>query len=84
MKTVESLVLQYLRLLLTAFLDPLQFAYQPNIGVEDAITFFTLKAFLHLEKQRSAVRAMFFSSLVRHPALPSEEKANGSGDANTP
>ncbi len=52
--------LGHLRTLLTAFLDPLQFAYQPHIGVEDAIIFLTQKAISHLEKQGSTVRVMFF------------------------
>lgn len=60
MKTFERLVLQHLRTLLTAFLDPLQFAYQPHIGVEDAIIFLTHKSLSHLEKQGSTVRVMFF------------------------
>ncbi len=60
MKTFERLVLRHLRTLLTAFLDPLQFAYQPHIGVEDAIIFMNHKALSHLEKQGSTVRVMFF------------------------
>ncbi len=37
-----------------------KFAYQPNIGVEDAIIFLTHRALSHLEKQGSTVRVMFF------------------------
>nr|XP_029131377.1 uncharacterized protein LOC114917641 [Labrus bergylta] len=60
MKTFERLVLQHLRTLLTAFQDPLQFAYQRHIGVEDAIIFLTHKALSHLETKGSTVRVMFF------------------------
>ncbi|KAI3372144.1 hypothetical protein L3Q82_007002 [Scortum barcoo] len=37
MKTLERLVLAHLRpLVVSSFMDPLQFAYQPDIGVDDA------------------------------------------------
>ena len=60
MKTFERLVLRHLRTSRTAFLDPLQFAYQPHIGVEDALIFLTHKSLSHLEMQGSTVRVMFF------------------------
>ena len=44
MKTFETLVLQHLRTMLLALLDPLPFTYQPNIGAEDAAIFLTHKA----------------------------------------
>ena len=60
MKAFEKLVLQHMRTLLTAFLDPLQFAYQPHIGVEDAIIFLTHTSLSNLENQGSTVRVMLF------------------------
>lgn len=41
-------------------LDPLQFAYQPRLGVEDAITFMVNRMYAHLDKSASTVRVMFF------------------------
>lgn len=41
-------------------MDPLQFAYQPGTGVEDAVIFFLNRAISHLEKAGSTVRVMFF------------------------
>jgi len=41
-------------------LDPLQFAYQPRIGVEDAIIFLLHRAYSHLEEAGRVVRVTFF------------------------
>uniref|UniRef100_A0A8C6M681 Reverse transcriptase domain-containing protein n=1 Tax=Nothobranchius furzeri TaxID=105023 RepID=A0A8C6M681_NOTFU len=60
MKTLERLVLNHLRPLVRSSLDPLQFAYQPGIGVEDAIIYLLHRALTHLEKPGSTVRIMFF------------------------
>ncbi len=60
--TFERLVLQHLRTLLTDFLNPLQFANQPNLGVEDSIIFLTHRALSHLEKQRSTVSHVLWPS----------------------
>nr|XP_024657355.1 ankyrin repeat and protein kinase domain-containing protein 1-like [Maylandia zebra] len=40
--------------------DPREFAYQPGIGVEDAIIYLLHRALTHLEKPGSSVRIMFF------------------------
>ncbi|KAI5095207.1 hypothetical protein C0J45_15282 [Silurus meridionalis] len=55
MKTLERLVLTYLRPLVIPSIDPLQFAYQPGIGVEDAVIFLLNQATSHLEKAGSTV-----------------------------
>lgn len=55
MKTLERIVLRHLRTVVSSELDPLQFAYQPGIGVEDAIIYLS-----HLENTGSTVRVMFF------------------------
>ncbi|KAI5090955.1 hypothetical protein C0J45_19816 [Silurus meridionalis] len=60
MKTLERLVLTHLRPLVSPSMDPLQFAYQPGIGVEDAVIFLLNRAISHLEKAGSTVRVMFF------------------------
>jgi len=41
-------------------MNPLQFAYQPHIGVEDTIIFLLHRAYSHQEEAGSVVRVMFF------------------------
>ncbi|KAI3358255.1 hypothetical protein L3Q82_003253 [Scortum barcoo] len=60
MKTLERLVLVHLRPLVSSFMDPLQFAYQPDIGVDDAVIYLLHTSLTHLEKAGSTVRIMFF------------------------
>lgn len=60
MKTLERLVMEQLRPMVSSILDPLQFAYQPRIGVEDAIIFLLNRIYPHLDKPASTVRIMFF------------------------
>ncbi len=77
MKTLERLVLEQLRPLVKPHLDPLQFAYQPQLGVEDAIIFLLNRVYSHLDQPASTVRVMFFdfSSAFNtiHPALLGEK-----------
>ncbi len=40
MKTMERIILNCLRSLVSSELDPLQFAYQSSIGVDDAVIYF--------------------------------------------
>ncbi|XP_073727635.1 uncharacterized protein [Misgurnus anguillicaudatus] len=60
MKILERLVLTHMRPLVSPLMDPLQFAYQPGTGVEDAVIFLLNRAISHLEKAGSTVRVMFF------------------------
>ncbi|TWW77928.1 SCAN domain-containing protein 3 [Takifugu flavidus] len=60
MKTLERLILDHLRPLVSSFMDPLQFAYQPSIGVDDAVIYLLHTSLTHLEKAGSTVRIMFF------------------------
>ena len=60
MKTLEKLVLAYLRPVVKPAMDPLQFAYQPNIGVDDGVIYLQDRALSQLEKAGSTVRIMFF------------------------
>ncbi|KAI3364709.1 hypothetical protein L3Q82_011475 [Scortum barcoo] len=62
MKTLERLVLAHLRPLVSSFMDPLQFAYQPDIGVDDAVIYLLHTSLTHLEKAGSTVRIMALSS----------------------
>ncbi|MBN3314359.1 RTJK polymerase, partial [Atractosteus spatula] len=50
MKALERLVLSHLRPLVSSSLDTLQFAYQPNVGVKDAIIYMLQRAYSHLDK----------------------------------
>ena len=60
MKTLERLVLVHLHPLVSPLSDPLRFAYQPGIGVDDAVIFLQHRARSHLEKPGSTVRIIFF------------------------
>ncbi|XP_049904317.1 insulin-induced gene 2 protein isoform X1 [Epinephelus moara] len=57
---VFHLVLSRLRPVVGPSMDPLQFAYQPGIGVDEAVIFLLHRALSHLEKPGSSVRIMFF------------------------
>ncbi|TWW53320.1 hypothetical protein D4764_0013870 [Takifugu flavidus] len=60
MKTLERLILAHLHPLVSSFMDSLQFAYQPSIGVDDAVIYLLHTSLTHLEKAGSTVRIMFF------------------------
>ncbi|KAF7649193.1 hypothetical protein LDENG_00145500, partial [Lucifuga dentata] len=60
MKTRERLILNHLHPLVSSTLDPLQFAYQLGIGVDDAIIYLLHRSLSHLEHVGSTVRVMFF------------------------
>ena len=85
MKTLKRLVLEQLRPMIRALLDPLQFAYQPGLGVEDGIIFLLNRIHTHLEKPASTVRIMFldFSNAFDtiQPALLGEKLAAMQVDA---
>lgn len=58
--TLERLILHHLRPLVSSALDPLQFAYRPGIGVDDAVIYLLHRSLSHLEQAGSTVRVMFF------------------------
>ena len=64
MKTLERLIIQILKPQTSHARDPLQFAYQEKVGVEDAITYLLHKSLSHLDRGCSVVRITFldFSS----------------------
>ncbi|KAK0132216.1 hypothetical protein N1851_032980 [Merluccius polli] len=60
MKVMERLVLAHLRPLVCPSQDPLQFAYQPHVGVDDAIIYLLQKAYSSLDRPNTSVWIMFF------------------------
>ena len=60
MKTLERLLVHCMRLQVAGDLDPLQFAYQKHIGVEDAILYMLHRAYAYLDVPGSYVKIMFF------------------------
>ncbi|XP_013883677.1 RNA-directed DNA polymerase from mobile element jockey, partial [Austrofundulus limnaeus] len=62
MNTMERLILHHVRPVVSPALDPLQFAYQPGIGVEDAVIYLQHRSLSlsHLEQGGNTVRVMFF------------------------
>ena len=59
-KTMERPLLHILRPQVRHALDPLQFAYQEKVGVEDAIVYLMHRAHSYLDKGKGALRIMFF------------------------
>ena len=60
MKPLERLFLAYLNKQVKTFQDPLQFAYCPGVGIEDAITYLLQWAHPYLDKAGSTVTIVFF------------------------
>ncbi|XDV29127.1 hypothetical protein PO909_032280 [Leuciscus waleckii] len=60
MKTLERLLLRLLGPQLQQALDPLQFAYRANMGVEDAVLYLLHRALSFLDGTGGYVRLMFF------------------------
>ena len=60
MKTFERLVLSSLCTSVSTQMDPLQFAYQPNISVDDALIYMLQRAYTHLDTPDASVRITFF------------------------
>ena len=63
-------------------LDPLQFAYQEHIGVEDAVLYMLHRVHSHLDKPSRYVRIMFFDfssafNTIQPPIL--RDKLDGMG-----
>lgn len=68
MKVLVRLVLVQLGTLVKPALDPLQFTYQPHVGVDDAAIYLLQHAHSHLDGSSSTVRITFFdfSSVFSH------------------
>ncbi|KAI3360536.1 hypothetical protein L3Q82_002280 [Scortum barcoo] len=86
MKALERIVLRHLRPLVSPNMDPLQFAYQPGIGVDDAVIYLLQRSLSHLEDAGNTVRITFFdfSSAFNtiHPSLTAQGEAGESGGAS--
>ncbi|KAI3353697.1 hypothetical protein L3Q82_004935 [Scortum barcoo] len=68
-------------------MDPLQFAYQPDIGVDDAVIYLLHTSLTHLEKAGSTVRIMFFDffqCIQHHPAQAAGGQAAASWGGPSP
>lgn len=70
-KAFKRLVLVSFQPLAKPSLDPLEFAYQPNVRVNDAIIYLLHFAYTHLDRPGSATRIVFFSRALNTtlPAL---------------
>lgn len=60
MKALERLVLSYIRVNVSTHMDPLQFAYKPNISVDDALIYMLQRTHAHLDTPNASVRLRFF------------------------
>lgn len=60
MKVMERIILDHLSCPVSSALDPLQFAYSPGIGVDNAVIYLLHHSLSHLENSGSTVRVMFF------------------------
>ncbi len=59
-KRFERLVLFYIRTSVSTQMDLLQFAYHPNISVNDALIYMLQRAYTHLDTPDASVRITFF------------------------
>lgn len=85
MKTLERLVLRKPRPQVNDMLDPLQFAYQKHIGVEDAVLYMLHRIHSHLDKPKGYVRIMSSTFRVHStPSSPTYSETSLSGRGWTP
>ncbi|XP_035812432.2 uncharacterized protein LOC118471519 [Amphiprion ocellaris] len=77
MKILERLVLQFLQPQVQLVKDPLQFAYQEKVGVEDAVLYLLHRALAYLDVGGCMVRMLFFDFSgafnTIHPSLLQEK-----------
>lgn len=60
LKTFERQVFFYIKASMTNYVDPLQFAYQSNMGVDDALIYMLQRTYAHLDTPDASVRFTFF------------------------
>jgi len=60
MKVMERLLLAQLRPQVRTALDPLQFTYQPHLGLDGAVIYLLQRAHMHLDGAGDTVRIAFF------------------------
>ncbi|TWW59307.1 hypothetical protein D4764_06G0008370 [Takifugu flavidus] len=73
MKVMERLVLSHIRPLVSPFQDPLQFAYQPKVGVDDAVICLLQRAYSSLDRLNTTVWVMFFDFSSASSPTPSSQ-----------
>ena len=72
MKCFEKIILKCLLKQTSSHLDPMQFAYRQNRGVEDAVSLLLHKVYSHLDTPRSYIRSAFidfssaFNTIIPH------------------
>ena len=75
-KVLERIVMNNILPTCQPYLDPLQFAYRANRGVEDAILCFTQNLYKHIDSPKCYVRTLFidfssaFNTIQPHLLLP--------------
>ncbi|KAI3358221.1 hypothetical protein L3Q82_003213 [Scortum barcoo] len=60
MKVLERLILPHIRTSVAPHMDTLQFTYQPNISVDDALIYMLHRTYTHLDTPDASVRFIFF------------------------
>ena len=60
MKLCERIVLNRLSSIVSGFIDPLQFAYQRNRSIDDALLYVLNRVFSHLDEPGHSIRLMFY------------------------
>lgn len=77
-KGLQRLVLSHLRPVVSPFLDPLQVAYQTQVGVDDAVIHLLQKAHEHLDQNKSTLRITFFDFTIQtEPGREGGKNAGG-------
>ena len=75
-KILDRIVMNTFLPICQPFLDPLQFAYRKNRGVEDAILSFTHNLYKHIDQPKCYVRTLFidfssaFNTIQPHLLIP--------------
>ena len=82
MKTMERLLLPFLRPQVHHALDPLQFDYQEKAGLDNSILYLLHRPYSHLEKRNSAVRIMFFFFFIIIPVPPTPSYCPSYGETS--
>lgn len=70
----ERQVLSYIKASMSNYMDPLQFVYQSNMGVDDALIYMLERTYAHLETPDASVRFTFFDfssdfNIIQHRLL---------------
>lgn len=80
MKTLKKPVLSHIRPKVNTSNDPLQFAYQPKLGLDDTLIYMLQRVHAHLDTADAMVRIMYFDFSSAFNAIQPEllgEKLRG-------